>query len=897
MNPRNLYIMQNRIHTGDFRTERYFLGDEKAKSKRNRRKRGRTAYCGLALVLLAALNSLLALKCAEGFQTPQMIGGGSKQKYDQRTSLSTSTNPLKLAGDETSSAESVSTSEIDRMDTDLMQQEDATSANFTTNQLLLNFNASGSIGSLLLQMQKKEAELKLLNKSASLLFSEDQALKLDATNTSTIVSKTIEDAEANSQKSDLFSWIRKQDGDSSIEGGAATGERSTIDDDIAMELDNSVSIRITNSVKDITILEPPELDRIKSRTGAAEKNELNANENDAGAEEKPSPQSAIDGETQLNLIDDSLPTLSKAEHYDGRIGRDIRHLAVSTASCIDSVEEWQLFCQQSTGGLEPLIECIRDGAKSIRKGNSSPTDIKSKGRFARNEEDFRVASSACKVLRDLCALSQDLAAVITDGILRANTAYNMTEEYSLMDDMCTILRQGDDLLDISNPSSEKNSRRKRQNPFRQRQNPENELEVSQSGKSKSSKWTMGFFRGRREARLRSKLHVTQLLLAMTIASDSAVDAIRSTEGLKDALIAHSSYASKERRRRWMRYPGEKLKSMWLAKRKNERKASSKSSETKEPKKKRRQPFLEAASLQNNLNGRIKGTANQVLAAIGHNEWVPKIPGQKGLRILCLDGGGSRGMTSVMAMNSMVEALGGMEVADCFDMVVGTSTGAIIAFLVGLNLETSEKAVERYDVLIEKIFTKSAFSTPLLLFTTASYDESTFMDVLTDILGDYTMLDSRANAAVPLVFAVTSKMSSNPTHVALFRNYNYNGGELPDPFLIRPDDARENLELALHDEGKNIRQNSYPKKKGSEAAPGTVTPENGSRHPVSFCSFRFFESPVLVHFNISHSAIFCVNTGLFSRTEKICTTCFYGCANCLQASFDGWRNVLRWRDCW
>lgn len=192
------------------------------------------------------------------------------------------------------------------------------------------------------------------------------------------------------------------------------------------------------------------------------------------------------------------------------------------------------------------------------------------------------------------------------------------------------------------------------------------------------------------------------------------------------------------------------------------------------------------------------------------------------------------MTSVIAMKCLVDSLGGMEVADCFDLVVGTSTGAIIAFLVGLNLETSEKAVERYDVLIEKIFTKSAFSTPMLLFTTASYDESTFMNVLTDILGDQTMLDSRANPAVPFVFAVTSKMSSNPTHIALFRNYNYNGGEMPDPFVIRPDDARENLDLSLSDEGKSIRLNSYPKKKGIvQPSPGTITPENGSRHPVSF----------------------------------------------------------------
>lgn len=225
------------------------------------------------------------------------------------------------------------------------------------------------------------------------------------------------------------------------------------------------------------------------------------------------------------------------------------------------------------------------------------------------------------------------------------------------------------------------------------------------------------------------------------------------------------------------------------------------------------------------------------------------------------------MTSVMAMKCMVDSLGGMEVADCFDLVVGTSTGAIIAFLVGLNLETSDQAVERYDVLIEKIFTKSAFSTPMLLFTTASYDDESFMKVLTDILGDDTMLDSRANPAVPYVFAVTSKMSSSPTHVALFRNYNYNGGELPDPFVVRPDDAREHLDLSLNDEGKNIRLNTYPKKKGIvHAAPGTITPDNGSRHPVSF-ELSFYLLSFSLHpvkcTNCMHSFILLLNFFYFT----------------------------------
>ncbi len=608
-------------------------------SSRTHRKNEMGMFSGLGLLLISSLHLLLLLECVKGFHVPE-CGAGSKLRHAQLFSSSTPSNlrlyvvPLKSSEDEISSAEAASPSEGIGIDTiEIAPSESALALDTnTSNPLMLNFNASGSIGSLLMQMQKKEAELRLVNKSASLLFSEDQALNLDAANSNTSASytttTTTEENPATSQKSDLFSWIRKQDGDEGSKGITSTkaAERRNIDDEIAMELDNAVSIRITNSVKDVAILGPPEINRIKRRIGIAGETSLTDNqEND------------VNMGGQNNLAGEILPTLSKAQHYDGRIGRDMRHLAVSTASCIDSVEEWQLFCQQSTGGLEPLIECIREGAKSIREGGSSQSGLKYKSGLARKEENFRMASSACKVLRDLCALSLDLGAVITDGLLRANHAYKNNEEDSLMDDLCTILRHADDFLDIQQQASENTSQKVNQRRFRQQKKEEEEgIEIVKPGmrssqSRSSSKWPMGYFRGRREARLRCKLYVTQLLLAMTCASDSAVDAIRSTAGLQDALLAHSSYARKERRRRWMRYPGEKIKSMWLAKRKIRQKISSNTSESKQPEKKRRQPFIEAASLQNNLNGRIKGTANQVLAAIGYNEWVPKIPGQKGLR--------------------------------------------------------------------------------------------------------------------------------------------------------------------------------------------------------------------------------------------------------------------------
>jgi hypothetical protein len=158
--------------------------------------------------------------------------------------------------------------------------------------------------------------------------------------------------------------------------------------------------------------------------------------------------------------------------------------------------------------------------------------------------------------------------------------------------------------------------------------------------------------------------------------------------------------------------------------------------------------------------------------------------------------------------------------------------------VGLRRESAELAVKRYNKLLAKIFTKSALSTPLLLFTTATYDEVPFMKVLSEILQDATLLDSRADPVVPLVFAVTSKMSSTPTHVALFRNYNYAGGELPDPFTVNPDDARLALGLPLDMEDEKIRSHTYPKKEAPKSgSPGVKRQHGASRHPGMFVPLR------------------------------------------------------------
>jgi len=96
--------------------------------------------------------------------------------------------------------------------------------------------------------------------------------------------------------------------------------------------------------------------------------------------------------------------------------------------------------------------------------------------------------------------------------------------------------------------------------------------------------------------------------------------------------------------------------------------------------------------------------------------------------------------------------------------------------------------------IKRIFVKSALSTPMLVFTTATYNETPFQSVMEDILGDTNMLTSRVDPTAPFVFAVSSKMSSSPTQLCLFRNYNYSCGGKSDTFVVDPKDARKELGL-------------------------------------------------------------------------------------------------------
>lgn len=163
------------------------------------------------------------------------------------------------------------------------------------------------------------------------------------------------------------------------------------------------------------------------------------------------------------------------------------------------------------------------------------------------------------------------------------------------------------------------------------------------------------------------------------------------------------------------------------------------------------------------------TCHKLLAALGHNEWRPRQPGQRGLRILSFDGGGTRGVLSVALLKQVMKRVG-KDVFETFDVICGTSTGGILAVLFGIERRTVDEAEALYDKLVSKIFASSPLiQTTKLLLRTSYYDEVVWEQVLQDMLGDDLMIDSMGEGPLsPKVFCASLSLKTNPASLYIWR---------------------------------------------------------------------------------------------------------------------------------
>src|SRR5713226_6315907 len=116
------------------------------------------------------------------------------------------------------------------------------------------------------------------------------------------------------------------------------------------------------------------------------------------------------------------------------------------------------------------------------------------------------------------------------------------------------------------------------------------------------------------------------------------------------------------------------------------------------------------------------------------------------KILSLDGGGIKGVFAASFLASVEESLGA-RIGDYFDLIVGTSSGGILALGLGMELP-AKRILEFYETCGPGIFRRSwlsRFYAPLFL---GRYDPALLRRALQNVFGTAKLGDSKKRLVIP-----------------------------------------------------------------------------------------------------------------------------------------------------
>ncbi|XP_045480446.1 calcium-independent phospholipase A2-gamma-like isoform X2 [Harmonia axyridis] len=164
---------------------------------------------------------------------------------------------------------------------------------------------------------------------------------------------------------------------------------------------------------------------------------------------------------------------------------------------------------------------------------------------------------------------------------------------------------------------------------------------------------------------------------------------------------------------------------------------------------------------------VIGALKEALSLLGHSDHVEGM----GLRILSIDGGGTRGLL-VIQMLKKLEELAGRPILEMFDMICGVSTGAIIASLLVVQKKTLDEIEQIYESIGTQVFTQHPIKgTSNLVWSHSYYNTALWEKLLKDEIGTETMISSQRKPKTPKLLAVSAVMSKSRLAAYIFRNYN------------------------------------------------------------------------------------------------------------------------------
>ena len=132
-----------------------------------------------------------------------------------------------------------------------------------------------------------------------------------------------------------------------------------------------------------------------------------------------------------------------------------------------------------------------------------------------------------------------------------------------------------------------------------------------------------------------------------------------------------------------------------------------------------------------------------------------IASRRSVRVLCLDGGGIRGLATIVMLARIMRAAGAWCVGECFDLIVGTSTGGVIALGAGLLRLTLDEVGDLYDAMASEVFKPDGYY-DLLRRGPGHAAAKAFERVMSDMLGPEANQPLYAAAAHPRWYAAGAR---------------------------------------------------------------------------------------------------------------------------------------------
>lgn len=164
---------------------------------------------------------------------------------------------------------------------------------------------------------------------------------------------------------------------------------------------------------------------------------------------------------------------------------------------------------------------------------------------------------------------------------------------------------------------------------------------------------------------------------------------------------------------------------------------------------------------------LQAAVREALAVVGYTEPVKG----RGIRVLAIDGGGTRGLLALQTLHKL-QNMTGKRIHQLFDYICGVSTGAILAFMLGIFQIPLEECEEMYRKLGSDVFKQNVIvGTVKMGWSHAFYDSEIWENILKERMGEGCMIESARDPHCPKVAAVSTIVNRGlPLKAYVFRNY-------------------------------------------------------------------------------------------------------------------------------